>query len=266
MTKVLVPIGSSSADGNLRINGFHPRPLSTEDGNGVGEFTDLGLAFLDGLGYGGTSTKTALPSSNSRETIFDGDTLREKARSIEDVVGEKSEIGESDRVSDHPFTVLEVLLEDTKDTENFVTIPLNSGGDLFGMQIDEPVSLAVVRALAASLEEKPLHDLSFIFGRIAQEAVGVVRIVSRSEVKDDSVALPDGEVVVVMIDESRNTTVGIKIDVWGLLLLVLVEVEEMRLVLETELFHDEAKLEDVGHVHADMVEEGHSLRRFVGHG
>jgi hypothetical protein len=108
MTNVLVPIGSSSADGNLRINGFHPRPLSTEDGNGVGEFTDLGLAFLDGLGYGGTSTKTALPSSNSRETIFDGDTLREKARSIEDVVGEKSEIGESDRVSDHPRKEREV--------------------------------------------------------------------------------------------------------------------------------------------------------------
>jgi len=207
------PIGSSSADRNLRINGFHPGPLSTEDGDGVRELTNLDLALLDGLGYRGTSAKAMLPSGDGRETILDGDTLREKTRSIEDIVGEKSEIGKSDRVSDHPFTVLEVLLEDTKDAENFIAISLDSGGDLFGMQIDEPVSLAIVRTLTASLEEKPLHDLSFLFSRFAQKSVDIVRIVSRGEVKDDSVALPDWEVVVVMIDESRNATVGIKIDV-----------------------------------------------------
>lgn len=53
---------------------------------------------------------------------------------------------------------------------------------------------------------------------------------------------PDDEVVVPVVDERRDTPVGVVLGVLGLLLLALVQVEVDRLVLEAELLKDDGGL------------------------
>jgi len=251
---------SSSTDSNLGVNRLHPGPFTAEDRNGMRELANFSLALFDSFGDGSASAEAVLPGGYSGESIFDSDTFRQKAGRVEDVVGQEGEVGEGDRVTNHPFTGLKVLLQDTENTEDFIPVSLDSGGNLLGVQVDEPMGLAIIRSLAASLEEKPLHDLRLLFGSLAQESVRILGIVLRSQIEEDSIALPDGEVVVVVVNKSGNTSVGIIINMGGLLLLALIEVQEMGLVLEAKLLHDEAEFEDVGHVHANVVEQGHRLR------
>jgi hypothetical protein len=61
-----------------------------------------------------------------------------------------------------------------------------------------------VHTLTAGLEEKPLHYLRLLFSRCPQKAVLILRVVSGSQVEKDSITLPDGEVVVVMVHEGWN--------------------------------------------------------------
>ena len=92
----------------LRKNGLHTSLLPAEDRNSVGKLAHLDLPLLDPLLDRGPASHTALPGSNSRVTLFDGDTLGHEAGSIEHIVRQQGKVGESAMVSDHPGEIVEI--------------------------------------------------------------------------------------------------------------------------------------------------------------
>ena len=61
-------------------------------------------------------------------------------------------------------------------------------------------------------------------------------VIARGEVKDDSIRLPKDEVIVMMVDDSRDTTVGVVLrDICWSFLLAFLEVQVDGLKREAKL-------------------------------
>lgn len=93
-----------------------------------------------------------------------------------------------------------MALEDTEDTKDFVLVAFNGRRDFFRVKVNKPVGLPVIWSLAASLEEEPLGYLSLLFEGLSEESVFILGIVAIHQVHENSVALPDGEVVIRVIN------------------------------------------------------------------
>ena len=126
------------------------------------------------------------------------------------------------------------------------------------------VQYAGTHTLSTGLEEQPLNDLRLFSRSGAHKARFVLGVVTLHDIHHDRIRLPDREIIVVAIDESRDASVGVVVDVGGLLLLVLVKVEHLHVALEAELLDEEADLPLVGHVHAHVVEHKQWLKLAVG--
>ena len=78
-------------------------------------------------------------------------------------------------------------------------------------EVLEDHSLSVVGALARDLEVEPLLGEDLVLELV--EAELVVYVVATEEVLDDGTGLPDGEVIVGMVDEGGHATVGVEVGV-----------------------------------------------------
>lgn len=130
-----------------------------------------------------------------------------------------------------------MLLEDAEHPQNLILVALNGRGYFLWVEVEEPVGCesvhevrgpalklthldhsrglathqsikseggGITRTLATRLKEKPLHDLSLFLWRGAQETTRIVWVVLGDKIQKDRIALPNWEVVVVMIDESGD--------------------------------------------------------------
>ena len=57
-----------------------------------------------------------------------------------------------------------MALNNTENPLNLVTVPLDSRGDLFRMDVSEPCALAEVRSLSGHLQVKPAFGEEFFGG------------------------------------------------------------------------------------------------------
>jgi len=267
-TRAAIPSVSSRSSSNFHSNtrehGLHLRLLTSENRNSIRELLNLDLPFHDGLQDGWTSGDSLLPSSDGWEALFKIDTFGDETRGIEHIVWEKSKVREREIITNHPFSIFEMSLENSHDAKDLVLIASDGRRDLLRVKIDEPMGLTVVRALATGLEEEPLINLRLFLKRLAHKSRLVLGIITIHQVEHDGVTLPDWEIVVVAIDESGNASVWIVIDVRRLLLLERVEVQELGLSIELEFFHEKDNLPNVRHVHSDVVEDQQRLGLRVG--
>ena len=87
--------------------------------------------------------------------------------------------------------------------------------------------------LAGRLEEEPLDEVvALLLVRDGDALLGVVLV---DEVQEDCIRLPEHEVSVLVVDDRRDASIRVVVDVRRLLLLVLAEVEIDRLVGQSEL-------------------------------
>lgn len=96
----------------------------------------------------------------------------------------------------------------------------------------------------------------------------MVLVVLADQVEQCRVGLPDGNILVLVVDQGGNATVWIVLGVFWLLVLTLVEVEVDGVVCETELLEDNGNFpaiwttvvsiecEVLGHSDSTIVEQG----------
>jgi len=108
----------------------------------------------------------------------------------------------------------------------------------------EPGSLAEVGTLARGLEEEPLELLVLVILRAGTEFA--LRIILVGEIGKDGVRLPEYEVVVGVVDDCRDTTVRVEVNMWGRLLLLLAKVQVDRFIRQAELGQEVRDLPPVG--------------------
>ena len=90
--------------------------------------------------------------------------------------------------------------------------------------------------LSGRLKEEPLIDEMLLVLVSHREALlGVVLV---DEVQEDCVRFPENEVSVLVVDDRRDASVRVVVNVRRLLLLVLAEVEVDRLVRQSKLFEN----------------------------
>ena len=85
-----------------------------------------------------------------------------------------------------------------------------------------------------------LWSLSYLSARYPQIArVSLISLNSPPEAIDRSKGLPNYEIVVVVINDSGDTTIGIDLQVFRILLLLLAKIEVQSLIRQPEFFeHD----------------------------
>lgn len=94
--------------------------------------------------------------------------------------------------------------------------------------------------MSRRLEKEPLEEGVFIVPIRYTELV--LLVVFLEEVEEDRVGLPNYEVIVLVVDEGRDTAIWVQLRVLGRFLLELGEVEVDALVRESELLEDERDL------------------------
>ena len=81
-----------------------------------------------------------------------------------------------------------------------------------------------------------VEDMFLVLVCHREALLGVVLV---DEIEEDRVRLPEHEVSVLVVDDRRDAPVRVVVDVRGLLLLLLAEVEINRLVGQSELFEND---------------------------
>jgi len=106
----------------------------------------------------------------------------------------------------------------------------------------EPLQLAIIGTLMGRLEKEPsIHVCLFIKIGDGELAFGVVT----SDVLEHSVTLPDGLVIIPIIDKNKNPSIGHEKDIEFALVFLFSEVKEMFLIGKPQLIKNDKNLEHV---------------------
>jgi len=99
-------------------------------------------------------------------------------------------------------------VQDLVDSLGLVGVSLNSCGDLVSRLVDkEPVDLSLRRSMTRDLEEEEGENVSFFLSILSSKLV--LAVVSLLQVLKDCSGFPDLHIVVVGINDGRDTSIGV---------------------------------------------------------
>jgi len=159
----------------------------------------------------------------------------------------KRDVGNGHFVANEIFLLGEDAIKDGDDADDLLLVSVDCAGELLGMPELEPKSLSEVWSLAGYLEGHPLIDEVRLLATL-REGELVLLIIASDEVSDDRRGFPKGKVVVVVINNCRDTSVRVVFEVLGALNARFIgsEFEEFCLVLEAEFLEDDGDFPAVG--------------------
>ena len=167
---------------------------------------------------------------------------------------DEGQVCNGELVADQPLTLREYTVEDAYNADDLLPVAFDRAGQLFAMEVVEVERLAVERSLIGYLEGHPLELQELVLFTGCGDPV--FRVVLGDEVRQDGtrvpaqkyedcsstrascMSVPEGEVIVVVVNDGGDTAVGIDRRVAGALVLTRPEIEVLRLVCETELLED----------------------------
>lgn len=217
-------------------------------------------ALVDDTLNRGDGEQLVVPRSCGREVLLEVEAL-ESCNQIVDgevVPSCEGDISNGDLASNEPILFGQNGLEHSEDTENLPLVSFNSGRNLLSVVDGEPCNLSKVRSLTRGLEEEPLEKLVLL--AFIGHGESLLLIVSVDEVEQDSIGLPENEVVVAMVNNGWNTTVRVQFEVIRVLLLGSLEVEEDGLKSKSKLLEDGSDLPSVRTANVGVESELFSMR------
>jgi len=201
------------------------------------------IHMLEGILNSGTRHELTVPGGEMRELLLD---IKVGGKEMADrvvVVLDEGKIGDGALVTDEPFLLAQDIVQDTKDALDLALEPEDGRGETFGMVEHEPLAIAKSGALMRRLIEQPGIKVRLLL--LVGHQKLLLGIVALGNILENGIALPDHLIVVRVVDESGDTTVGVQLAVFIGLLFLFGKVEDDLIVRTAELFHEYDELQPV---------------------
>jgi len=201
------------------------------------------IHMLEGIFDGGAVHQLRVPGGEVRELAADVEVGWKEVADGVVVVLDERKIGDGALVADEPFLLAQDIVENTEDSLDFTLEPNDGRGETFGVVEHEPLAVTEGRSLMGSLIEKPGIQVSLLL------LVGVeelpLSIEALGNILENGIAFPNDLIVVRVIDECRDTPIGVELAILLGLVLLLGKVENDFIVGETKLLHKDNELQPV---------------------